>query len=96
MTLNLKKHKIWVAVIFGYNGRTYHGSQKAINVPTVEGDLETAIYQAGFISDLNYGNLNKIGWNWGSWTDKGVHALQNIIKCNIQVSDEYMLNKEVT
>lgn len=70
-----KKMKIRVAILFGYNGRAFHGSQKAVNVPTVEGALERAIYEAGFISDLNFGNLNKIGWSRGSWTDKGVHAL---------------------
>lgn len=67
--------KIWVAIIFGYNGRAYHGSQKATGVPTVEGDLERALFDAGFISPLNFGNLNKIGWCRGSRTDKGVHAI---------------------
>ncbi len=28
--------KIRVAIIFGYNGWKYHGSQKAIGVPTIE------------------------------------------------------------
>ncbi len=90
---SIRKKKIRVGIIFGYNGRIFHGSQKAAGVITVEEQLEKAIFDAGLVSESNFGNLNKMGWNRASRTDKGVHAAQNVVKCNLEVGDEFF-NKE--
>ena len=34
-----------------------------------------------------------MGWNRASRTDKGVHAAQNVVKCNLEVGEEFF-NKE--
>lgn len=93
--ISMRKKKIRVAIIYGYNGRPFHGSQKAIGVPTVEEELEKAIFAAGLVSQSNFGNLNKMGWNRASRTDKGVHAAQNVIKCNLEVGEEFFGKNEL-
>lgn len=89
-----KSHKIKVALFFGYNGKAYHGLQKASGVPTIEEFIEKAIYDSGFIAESNYGDLKKIGWARGSRTDKGVHACLNTINCKLLISDEYVNGAE--
>lgn len=82
--------KIKVAIFFGYNGKKYHGLQKAPNFPTIEEAMEKALFDAEFITQSNYGDLKKIGWGRGSRTDKGVHASINVINCKLSVSDKYV------
>lgn len=93
---SIRKKKIRVAIIFGYNGRPFHGSQKASGVSTVEEQLEKAIFEAGLVSESNFGNLNKMGWNRASWTDKGVHAAQNAIKCNLEIGEEFFDKQKIS
>lgn len=88
--LSSKSHKIKIALFFGYNGKAYHGLQKASGVPTVEESLEKAIYDAKFIAESNFGDLKKIGWARGSRTDKGVHACLNTINCKLLISDDFV------
>jgi len=69
------------ALIVGYNGDGFSGSQANPKVRTVEGDLERALYDAKLISRNNFSrglNLNKIKWSRAARTDKGVHALGNL------------------
>ena len=40
-----------MGIIFGYNGRSFHGSQKASGVVTVEEKLEKAIFDGGLVSE---------------------------------------------
>jgi tRNA pseudouridine38-40 synthase len=62
-------------MIIGYNGINFSGSQKNINVRTVEGEVETCLYKMNLISKFNFGDLNKIAWSRATRTDKRVHAL---------------------
>ena len=59
------------------------------SVITIEAVFEDALYKAGMIRESNYGNLEKIGWARCSRTDKGVHAVRNVVsaKCEIQLDD---------
>jgi hypothetical protein len=41
----------------------------------VEGVLERALFEAGMISEANYGDFRKTKWARSSRTDKGVHSL---------------------
>eukprot|EP00938_MAST-03A_sp_MAST-3A-sp1_P006822 g6822.t1 len=69
------------ALIVGYNGEGFWGSQTNPKVRTVERDLERGLYDAGLISRNNFSNglnLNKIKWSRAARTDKGVHALGNL------------------
>jgi len=51
-----------------------------------------ALFKAGLISEWNHGNIKKIGWSYGSRTDKGVHAACNIIKCKLELKKSYLKN----
>lgn len=97
-----KKEKIKVpkrkyAIIHGYNGHDFCGNQKNKNVRTVEGELETSLYNARFISECNYGNFAKIGWMRASRTDKGVSAVMNVVSCKLhkypEISEKDMKQK---
>ena len=85
-----KLHKVKLAVFFGYSGKGYHGMQKVVGIPTIEGVLEEAFYKAGMISENNYGNLKKLGWSRGSRTDKGVHASFNSIALKLMLSSKFI------
>lgn len=61
-----------VAVAVGYLGRDYSGSQVQPNVPTVQGELETALIQ------LNWGGHDTHPFTLSSRTDGGVDARMNI------------------
>lgn len=84
--------KIKVAVIFGYNGKDFYGSQKIPDNThqTAEGELEKALYTCKMISDLNYNNLQKVSWGRGSRTDRGVHACANMINCKICLDEKFV------
>ena len=71
----LSKIKTRVAMVVGYNGTDFSGSQKNPGVRTVEGVVEDALYQCKLIAKCNYGDLGKISFARASRTDKRVHAL---------------------
>jgi tRNA pseudouridine38-40 synthase len=74
-----------VAVVFGYNGSNFFGSQiQSGSCRTVESELESALFQAGLISESNHGNLHKVGWSRVSRTDRGVHAKTTVISMKMQ------------
>eukprot|EP01022_Parablepharisma_sp_SALTPOND_P013112 TRINITY_DN172_c0_g1_i10.p2 TRINITY_DN172_c0_g1~~TRINITY_DN172_c0_g1_i10.p2 ORF type:complete len:474 (-),score=69.37 TRINITY_DN172_c0_g1_i10:14676-16097(-) len=75
-----KKQKL--IMIIGYNGLGFIGSQKQPgDIRTVEGEIEKALYQQGYIAESNYGTLQKISFSRATRTDKRVHALQNFFAC---------------
>ena len=53
---------------------------------TAEHKLEEALHKAGAISDDNRGTLQKISWSRSGRTDKGVHALGQVISCKLILS----------
>lgn len=57
---------------------------------TVESCLEIALRESGLISECNFGELKKNGWQRCSRTDKGVHAVYNGINCKINIFDKYV------
>ena len=70
-------------MMVGYNGNDFHGSQKNNNVRTVEEEIEKTLHKLGMVSEFNYGDLKKIGWNRATRTDKGVHALLNVFSAKL-------------
>jgi tRNA pseudouridine38-40 synthase len=68
-----------VAMLVAYNGDGYAGLQKNPDVVTVESVLEAALHRVGAISDDNFGTLQKVSWSRAGRTDKGVHALGQIV-----------------
>lgn len=71
------------AIIHGYNGHHFSGNQKNPDVRTVEEDMENTFYKLGFISECNYGVLQKIDWMRASRTDKKVSAIMNVVSCKL-------------
>lgn len=92
--INLPKRKF--AIIHGYNGHNYCGNQKNPDVRTVEEEMEKTLHNLGFISDCNFGVLQKIGWMRASRTDKKVSAIMNVVSCKLhrdpKMSEEDMKN----
>eukprot|EP01095_Lingulamoeba_sp_RSL-Kostka_P011455 TRINITY_DN4345_c0_g1_i1.p1 TRINITY_DN4345_c0_g1~~TRINITY_DN4345_c0_g1_i1.p1 ORF type:complete len:279 (-),score=105.42 TRINITY_DN4345_c0_g1_i1:26-862(-) len=76
------------AILFGYNGTNYHGLQINNDVITIEHKLHEAIVKAGGIAGYNIAALNKVGWQRCGRTDKGVHAIGQIVSCKLQLYDE--------
>ncbi|KAL3133971.1 hypothetical protein ABBQ32_008415 [Trebouxia sp. C0010 RCD-2024] len=75
-----------VAVFVAYVGSSFRGLQIQRDQPggTVEDVLQQAIYATGAILPSNYGDLHKIGWTRSSRTDKGVHALANVVAMKLE------------
>lgn len=69
-----KKTKKKVALLIGFLGSRYSGFQMNANALTIQGELEYALYKAGFISRYNFGFPQKYGWSMSARTDKGVHS----------------------
>ncbi|CCF60589.1 hypothetical protein KAFR_0K02340 [Kazachstania africana CBS 2517] len=79
------KHK--VALMIGYCGDNYHGMQYNADVQTIEGALFRALCQAGAISKANSTNFNKNKFMRTTRTDKGVHAVCNLISLKMIIED---------
>jgi tRNA pseudouridine38-40 synthase len=73
-----KAPKRKVALIIGYDGSGYSGLQTNPSVTTIEDTLLQAIVKAGGISEMN-AEFKKVAWSRSSRTDKGVHAVVNVI-----------------
>ncbi len=67
---------MWQSKVFFYNLRNP-------DVRTVEEEMEKTFHQLKFISDCNFGVLQKIGWMRASRTDKKVSAIMNVVSCKL-------------
>ncbi|GAA5834760.1 hypothetical protein JCM11251_003656 [Rhodosporidiobolus azoricus] len=68
-----------VAVLIGYNGLGFKGSQHNPGQPTIEGEFFKAFVKAGAISEDNASNPQKVSLARAARTDAGVHAAINVI-----------------
>ncbi|GAA5982254.1 hypothetical protein JCM10908_004802 [Rhodotorula pacifica] len=68
-----------VAVLIGYNGLGYKGSQINPGFETIEGDVFKALVAAGCISEDNSTNPHKVSLARAARTDAGVHAAVNVL-----------------
>lgn len=66
-----------IAFKVAYIGTDFHGFQRQPNFPTVEGELFKAFKRAGVMNDPN-----KSLYSIAGRTDRGVHALGNVISLN--------------
>ncbi|KAL6058712.1 Pseudouridylate synthase 1 [Balamuthia mandrillaris] len=82
-----------VALLIGYNGAEFAGMQRNPGVRTVEEELEKAIVEAGGIAPFNAGSFLKVNWSRCARTDKGVHAVGNIISLKMLLEPEGMLDR---
>ena len=84
-----------VALLLAYCGTRYQGLQKNPGAVTVEETLEAAIHRAGGITDDNVGTLQKVSWSRAGRTDKGVHAVGQIIGAKLVGLDLEALRSRV-
>ncbi|KAF6001586.1 hypothetical protein F1559_003778 [Cyanidiococcus yangmingshanensis] len=50
---------------------------------TVEGELVQALYRIGAITERNLEHVRKVSWSRASRTDKGVHAVANVVSVKL-------------
>jgi len=82
-----EKHRCF-ALFIGYLGKGYFGMQKQLDpqgretVKTIEGEFEKTLVESGWLDPVMLeGNLN---WSRAARTDKGVHAVMNVVACNLK------------
>lgn len=61
----------------------------------MEEELEKALFNKNLISECNFGELSKIGWNKASRTDKYVSAAMNVISCKLHYDKGRTLDSTV-
>lgn len=88
-----------MALTLAYVGSNYFGLQMDPNTidlyPTVERELERALYEIGCIAESNKRALNKIGWSRSSRTDKGVHCARLVISVKLEVKLGWLKGREL-
>ncbi|MBW0465534.1 hypothetical protein O181_005249 [Austropuccinia psidii MF-1] len=72
-----------VAVLLGYYGKGYQGSQVNPGRKTIEGEVFKALVKAGCISQDNSNHPNKVGLQRAARTDANVHAGCNLISLKL-------------
>ncbi|HTX60955.1 MAG TPA: tRNA pseudouridine(38-40) synthase TruA, partial [Methanobacterium sp.] len=63
-----------VALKIAYLGSDYYGFQRQPGLKTVEGEILEALEETGMVEDVD-----KCGFGLAGRTDRGVHALGNVI-----------------
>ncbi|KAI9780036.1 MAG: tRNA pseudouridine synthase 1 [Geoglossum umbratile] len=82
-----RKPKRKVAVMIGYSGSGYRGMQLNVKEKTIEGDLFNAFVAAGAISKANSDDPTKSSLSRCARTDKGVHAVGNVISLKLIIEE---------
>lgn len=77
-----------IAMVVGYKGTNFHGNQIQPDEATVEGVLWEALKQTKAVMESNKKDPRKIGWSRTSRTDRGVHALVNLVECKLHAYEE--------
>ncbi|KAL3228919.1 tRNA pseudouridine synthase 1 [Nakaseomyces bracarensis] len=86
-----------MGIILGYIGTAYHGMQYNEGVRTIEGEVFRALCASGCISPSNSDDIGKNSLSRATRTDKGVHALANLLTLKMQRYNEDLesLTREV-
>ncbi|KAG5468117.1 hypothetical protein LSCM1_02088 [Leishmania martiniquensis] len=84
------RRKQKVGIIFGYVGERYCGLQwnHLPEYPTIEEALMKALFETDMISEVNFSNLKVqqlLNFERASRTDKGVHALRNVVSVTVML-----------
>jgi tRNA pseudouridine38-40 synthase len=79
-----------VALLLGYLGTDYNGFQINAGQPTLQAELEFALWRAHCLHSRNVGYPHKYSWSTSGRTDKGVHACAQVISCKIELEEEVL------
>ena len=86
-TTRLRKRR--VGILLGYVGTGYYGMQYNTPMfPTIESTLFDTLVSVGCISKDNSVDFHKNGFMRACRTDKGVHAMVNVISVKMSKYDE--------
>ncbi|KAJ2084987.1 tRNA pseudouridine synthase 1 [Coemansia sp. S100] len=88
-----RKPKRRVALLLGFCGTEFQGMQVNPNARTIEGDLFTALCEAGAVSADNATNQQKVQLQRAARTDKGVHAAGQVVSLKMIVEDPAIVEK---
>lgn len=80
-----------VAILLGYIGTNYCGLQFQLgknSTPSIEETVFESLVKVGGVSQENSDDIRKVGWFRASRTDKGVHALMNIVTLKVTFQDD--------
>ncbi|PLW09065.1 hypothetical protein PCANC_23939 [Puccinia coronata f. sp. avenae] len=83
-----------VAVMIGYYGRGYRGSQINPNSRTIEGTLLDAFVSAGCITKDNASHPSKVGLQRAARTDANVSACCNLISLKLILTPAQLVQKD--
>eukprot|EP01084_Bolivina_argentea_P178764 308990_1 len=79
------KKKKKVGLLLAYTGTNYPGLQINPGLRSIEAELEKALFLSGSILSTNFGCPRKICWSRSARTDKGVHAVGNLISAKLLI-----------
>lgn len=81
-----------VALTLAYVGSNYHGLQMDLKsgVPTIEAEVEEALFKMGCITEANHLDLAKISWSRSSRTDKHVHCARLVISAKLEIPVDWI------
>ena len=88
-----ERHRCF-ALFLGYLGTGYHGMQKQLDgqgnetVKTIEGVFEKALVASGWLEPVLLEDSAPLNWSRSARTDKGVHAVTNVVACNLKECDD--------
>jgi tRNA pseudouridine38-40 synthase len=81
------------ALLMGFCGTGYQGMQINPGAKTIEGDLWKALVEAKAVSKDNAEDPKKISFVRAARTDKGVHAIGQVISGKFIIEDEDIVDK---
>lgn len=76
-----------IAIIIGYNGEGYRGSQLNKEENTVEKQVCDAVAALGYFKESNCEDYAKVGLQRASRTDKGVHAAMLVLSVKVELGE---------
>jgi tRNA pseudouridine38-40 synthase len=82
-----------VAMIVGYSGKGYSGLQRNPGVRAIEDELVEAAAAAGCVLPNKVDDLRSFWWSRCARTDKGVHALANVVAFNCLLDNGEQLHE---
>ncbi|CDS03495.1 hypothetical protein LRAMOSA00897 [Lichtheimia ramosa] len=85
--------KTKVALMLGFNGTGFQGMQYNPSIRSIEQTLFEALCKAGAVSELNSVDPKKIQMARAARTDKGVHAVGNVVSAKLIVEDPDIVAK---
>jgi len=88
------KTKKKYAIMLGYSGIGYLGLQVNGDSPTIERELEQAICKTGVVKKENFGDLKKSSWTRAARTDKGVHAVGQVVALKVGLKEDPVMQQK--